>query len=78
MPKSFAAFPGTRLRRNRAHLWSRLMVAENSLSVSDLIWPLFVIEGERTRTPVASMPGVERLSIDLAVEAAIHARDLGI
>lgn len=78
MSKSFAAFPGTRLRRNRAHPWSRRMVAENVLSVSDLIWPLFVIEGERTRTPVASMPGVERLSIDLAVEAATHARDLGI
>lgn len=78
MSKSFAAFPGTRLRRNRAHPWSRRMVAENALSVSDLIWPLFVIEGERTRTPVASMPGVERLSIDLAVEAATHARDLGI
>jgi porphobilinogen synthase len=53
-------------------------VAENHLTVSDLIWPLFVIEGENTRETVASMPGVERLSIDLCVAAAKQAAALGI
>jgi len=73
-----ADFPFTRMRRNRRHEWSRRLVAENKLSVDDLIWPIFVIEGTNTRQPISSMPGVERLSIDLAVEAARMARDLGI
>ena len=63
------AYPRTRLRRNRRDDWSRRLVAENSLSVNDFIWPLFVHEGESLRVPVPSMPGVERLSIDLLVEA---------
>ena len=71
-------FPRVRLRRNRADDWNRRLVAEHRLSVDDLIWPLFVIEGEGRRQPVASMPGVERLSPDLLVAAAAQARDLGI
>ena len=71
-------FPTTRLRRNRREDWSRRLVAETKLSVDDLIWPVFVQEGKNARTPVASMPGVDRLSVDLFVEAAKEARDLGI
>ncbi|HVI52997.1 MAG TPA: porphobilinogen synthase [Candidatus Sulfotelmatobacter sp.] len=71
-------FPGTRLRRNRRDQWSRRLVAENSLSAADLIWPVFVTEGRNSRTEVASMPGVERLSIDLLVDAVAEAKALGI
>ncbi|MEM9352451.1 MAG: porphobilinogen synthase [Planctomycetota bacterium] len=71
-------FPGTRLRRLRRHDWSRRMVREHALSVDDLIWPLFVCEGDKLREPILSMPGVERLSIDLAAEAVAAAADLGI
>ena len=71
-------YPTTRLRRNRGEEWSRRLVAENKLSVDDLIWPVFVQEGQNARTPVSSMPGVDRLSIDLFAEAAKEARDLGI
>jgi len=72
------AFPQVRMRRNRRAAWSRRLVAETGLSVNDLIWPMFVIEGKNAREPVASMPGVERLSIDLAVVAARRAFELGI
>ena len=79
MPISLpAAFPRTRLRRNRADAWTRRLVAENTLTVDDLIWPVFVIEGENRREPVASMPGVERLTIDLLREAVASAGSLGI
>ncbi len=71
-------YPTTRMRRNRREDWSRRLVAETKLSVDDLIWPVFVQEGENERTPVDSMPGVDRLTIDLFVEAAKEARDLGI
>ena len=71
-------FPSTRLRRNRREDWSRRLVAETRLSVDDLIWPVFVQEGTRARTPVESMPGVDRLSVDLFVDACKQARDLGI
>jgi porphobilinogen synthase len=71
-------YPTTRLRRNRREEWSRRLVAETRLSVDDLIWPVFVQEGRNERTPVASMPGVDRLTIDLFVDAARQARDLGI
>jgi porphobilinogen synthase len=71
-------YPSSRLRRNRQHDWSRRLVAENSLSVNDLIWPVFVQEGENQRTAISSMPGVERLSIDLLVEAVKEAAELGI
>jgi len=71
-------YPNTRMRRLRRHDWTRRMVAENRLSPADLIWPVFVIEGGKTREPIASMPGVERLSIDLLVDAAREAASLGI
>jgi len=71
-------YPQTRLRRLRRHPWSRQLVSENRLSASDLIWPLFICEGNQHREPVSSMPGVERLSIDLAVEAIGEAASLGI
>ncbi len=72
------AFPGVRMRRMRRTGWSRRLAAEHSLSVDDLIWPLFVLEGENKRVPVPSMPGVERLSIDNVVAAAEEAAKLGI
>ncbi len=67
-----------RLRRTRRTDWSRRLVRETSLSVNDLIWPIFLIDGERRRDPVASMPGVERLSVDVAVGEAERAARLGI
>ena len=66
------------MRRNRKAAWSRSLIAENSLQVSDLIWPMFVIDGDRTTDSVASMPGVERYSVDLAVRKAEEAAVLGI
>jgi porphobilinogen synthase len=66
------------MRRNRKSPWARRLVAEHRLSPSDLIWPLFVVDGEAQRVPVASMPGVERLSVDVIVEAAKEAERLGI
>ena len=71
-------FPASRMRRVRQHDWSRRMVAEHQLTVADLIWPVFIQEGQQQRTPVGSMPGVDRLSIDLLIEAAKEAYDLGI
>jgi porphobilinogen synthase len=71
-------FPATRMRRNRRADWSRRLVRETSLATDDLIWPIFLIEGMRARSPIASMPGVERLSIDLAVKAAEEAAALGL
>ncbi len=73
-----AQFPRTRMRRPRRHDWLRRMVSENRVAVDDLIWPLFVVDGTGVRQEVVSMPGVERLSIDLLVEAAAHAAGLGI
>jgi porphobilinogen synthase len=72
------AFPAVRMRRNRRAPWARRLVSETSLSAADLVWPLFVIEGKGQREPVTSMPGVERLSVDLIVEAAREAEALGI
>jgi porphobilinogen synthase len=71
-------FPSVRMRRNRRTKWSRRLVAENALTVDDLIWPIFVVEGQKVRQPVESMPGVDRLSVDLTVEAAREAMALGI
>jgi len=73
-----ASFPALRMRRLRRHGWSRRLVAENALTPADLIWPLFVIDGQERREPVASMPGVDRLSVDLVAEAAQEAASLGI
>jgi porphobilinogen synthase len=67
-----------RLRRNRAQPWVRRMVAETALTPADLIWPVFLIEGEGESADVPSMPGVRRYSIDRAVAAIAEARDLGI
>jgi len=72
------SFPRTRLRRNRRDAWSRTLVRENHLTVADLIWPVFVQEGDGQRTPIASMPGVARLSIDLLCEEVQRAVELGI
>ena len=78
VPSFSAAFPRTRLRRNRRDPWSRKLVAETSLTVNDLIWPVFVQEGQGTSTEIASMPGVKRLSIDLLVDQVKEAAALGI
>jgi porphobilinogen synthase len=71
-------FPAVRMRRNRRTAWSRRLVAENILTPGDLIWPIFVVEGRGVRQAVPSMPGVDRMSIDVAVEAAHEAVSLGI
>jgi porphobilinogen synthase len=73
-----ATFPGTRMRRLRRHDWSRRLVTESRLSPADFIWPLFVIEGRNRREAVATMPGVERLTVDLVAAAAEEAAALGI
>jgi porphobilinogen synthase len=72
------AYPRLRPRRNRIDAWTRRLVAEHKLSVDDLIWPLFLREGKGMRESVASMPGVERLSVDLLAEAVGEAAALGI
>ena len=73
-----SSFPATRMRRNRKAEWSRRLISENTLTTADLIWPMFVIDGENTRVAVSSMPGVERYSVDLAVRKAKEAAGLGI
>lgn len=67
-----------RMRRNRRYDWTRRMVRENTITPNDLIWPIFLVEGENHTVPINSMPGVERMSVDKAVEAAKMAHDLGI
>ncbi len=67
-----------RPRRNRKAEWARRLVRENVLTTDDLIWPLFVVDGHNKRTAVASMPGVERLSVDQAVRDAERAMKLNI
>ncbi len=69
---------GRRLRRMRKADWSRRLVQENRLTVDDLIWPIFVTEGDNVREEIAAMPGVFRLSVDLAAEEAERAAELGI
>ncbi|MEZ5872625.1 MAG: porphobilinogen synthase [Nitratireductor sp.] len=66
------------MRRNRRFDWSRRLVRENTVTADDLIWPIFVIEGHGVTEPISAMPGIERLSLDLAVEAAQLAFELGI
>ncbi|HCK18700.1 MAG TPA: porphobilinogen synthase, partial [Thalassospira sp.] len=75
---AYGTFPSTRQRRNRMTDWSRRMVAETRLTSHDLILPVFVIDGKNERTPIPSMPGVERQSVDVLVETAKHAEKLGI
>ncbi|MDR6955173.1 porphobilinogen synthase [Ancylobacter sp. 3268] len=67
-----------RPRRNRKSDWTRRLTRENTLTVADLIWPVFVMDGSEARSPVGSMPGVERLSVDQAVREAERAAELGI
>jgi porphobilinogen synthase len=78
MKPTVAPFPLTRMRRARQSEAIRGLVRENTLSVDDLIWPVFVRDGEGVEEPVSSMPGVMRRSVDKIVEAAAEARDLGI
>ncbi len=73
-----APFPFSRPRRLRREGWIRDLVREHDLSVRDLIWPIFLIDGVDAEQPVASMPGVSRLTVDRAVDAARAAADLGI
>ncbi len=75
---SQAAYPTLRMRRNRKSPWARALVRENTLNVGDLIWPLFVIEGNNRSEAVASMPGVSRWSVDLLMKQAEAAAALGI
>jgi len=67
-----------RMRRNRRNEWTRRMVRENQITADDLIWPVFIMDGENARAPVPSMPGVERLSVDQAVREAERAAKLRI
>ena len=84
MPKTPRSEPAPRLdlaarpRRNRKAEWARRLVSENVLTTNDLIWPLFLVDGEKRRVAVASMPGVERLSVDQAVYEAERAAKLQI
>ena len=71
-------YPSTRMRRNRMQAFSRRLIAENRLSTDDLIWPLFVIEGENQTEAIDAMPGVSRHSIDQLLEKAHQAVELGI
>ncbi|HUI94861.1 MAG TPA: porphobilinogen synthase [Xanthobacteraceae bacterium] len=68
----------SRPRRNRRAEWARRMVRETVLSTDDLIWPLFIVDGQKVRAPIDSMPGVARLSVDEAVREAVRARELTI
>jgi porphobilinogen synthase len=67
-----------RMRRNRKADWTRRLVQENRLTVDDLIWPIFIIPGKGISEPIAAMPGVNRMTVDVAVEAAKEAADLGV
>ncbi|WP_420139220.1 porphobilinogen synthase [Sphingomonas sp.] len=73
-----SSYPSLRLRRTRTSRWSRAMVAETSLSPANLIWPLFVTEGEQVEEPVLTLPGVSRWSVDNIVARAKEAAELGI
>ena len=73
-----ASFPNTRMRRSRVASWSRKMVSETTLSPADLIWPLFITEGEAVEEPIAALPGVSRWSVDHIVARAGDAIALGI
>jgi porphobilinogen synthase len=71
-------YPATRMRRNRRDEWNRRLVAENTLSAADFILPIFVAEGQGLREPVASMPGVDRVSVDLLSEVVAEVAELKI
>ena len=78
VPAAPGAYPTVRMRRNRRDAWTRRLVAENTLSVDDLIWPIFVIEGKGEQRPVASMPGVLRVTVDRVAAHVEPAAKLGI
>ncbi|MAM62411.1 porphobilinogen synthase [Maritimibacter sp. UBA3975] len=78
MTRTTAPFPATRLRRNRRSPALRALVRETTLTTDDLIWPVFLMEGENETYDVPSMPGVKRMTTDLVVKAAREAHDLGI
>jgi len=78
MNNTFGQYPARRLRRMRADNFSRRLMSENQLTVDDLIYPVFILEGENQREAIDSMPGVERKSIDLLLEEAQELVDLGI
>ncbi|WP_157217198.1 porphobilinogen synthase [Flavisphingomonas formosensis] len=73
-----ASYPALRMRRARASTWSRALHAENVLTPADLIWPLFVTEGRAVETPITTLPGVSRWSVDLIATRAKEAYALGI
>src|SRR5215207_8209506 len=73
-----ASFPALRMRRGRSSGWMRAMLAEHRLHPSDLIWPLFVCEGQGTQEPIASLPGVSRWSVDRLADRAREAVAAGI
>ncbi len=73
-----AQYPAKRMRRLRSSQWIRDLVEEHSISIKDLIWPVFVIEGKNKRESIASMPNIYRYSIDLLIEEVKKAYDLGI
>ena len=77
-PATPGAYPAVRLRRNRRDAWTRRLVAENTLSIDDLIWPIFVIEGSNEERPVASMPGQTRVTVDRLAQHVEKAAKLGI
>jgi porphobilinogen synthase len=72
------AYPRTRLRRNRRDEWSRRLVAEHIVTAADLIWPVFLQDGDGPALPIPSMPGVDRLTLDQLLDRAGEARELGI
>ena len=74
-PAAMSHYPALRLRRTRATAWSRRLHAETVLTPADLIWPLFVTEGQGVEEPIASLPGVSRWSVDGIVARAKEARD---
>ena len=73
-----STYPALRLRRTRASAWSRRLHAEHVLTPADLIWPLFIAEGNGVEEPIAALPGVSRWSVDGIVARGREARDLGI
>ena len=73
-----SSYPAVRLRRTRASAWSRRLHAETVLTPADLIWPLFIAEGQGVEEPIAALPGVSRWSVDGIVARGREARDLGI
>src|SRR3954469_22012593 len=73
-----SSYPAIRLRRPRASAWSRRMHAETTLTAADLIWPLFIAEGQGVEEPIPSLPGVSRWSVDRIAAKAREARDPGL